>query len=430
MIIHVVQQGETIDSIASLYGVKVDRLIIENGILNPQNLAIGQTIVIIYPLISYTVQEGDTLQKIADSNNISIMQLFRNNPYLSDRNYIYPGENIIISYDTQKIRTIITNGFAYYFINRDILRKTLPFLTYLSIFNYKQNADGSLTDIDDEDMINMAKEYGVAPIMLTSAQSEQGISSLEIANTFLYNSEMQDILFDNIINIMKKKGYYGLNLYFQYYTSERQEVYINYIKKISARLKSEGYILIVTISPRTNIEETEISYEKIDYSAITQYADSLLFLTYNWAFSYGPPASATPVNLVRKLIENITATVPPEKLSLGLPIIGYDWPLPYIPGYTKANAVTTDIAIQIAVDEGVPIQYNDIPQAPYFFYYKNKQELHNVWFRDARSIDAISKLVPEYDLEGLSIWNIMYFFTQMWFVLNNLFDFEKVPDLT
>lgn len=429
MIIHVVQTGETINSIADLYEVSVDRLIIDNGIINPNNLAVGQTIVIVYPLISYTVQEGDTLEGIADSNNVSLMQLLRNNPYLSDREYIYPGETIIISYDTQKIRSIVTSGYAYSFINRDILRKTLPYLTYLTIFNYRETAEGNIIDVDDQEIINMAKEYGVAPMMLVSTQTGQGSSSSEISTTLLNSPELQDISIDNIMNILKRKGYYGLNQYFQFYSPEKQDLYINYLKKLSVRLKSEGYRLEITISPRTNIEGTEILYDDIDYSFILQYADGLLFLTYNWGFSYGPPASATPVNLLSEAIINIISTVPPEKVYLGLPVIGYDWPLPYVPGYTKANAITTDTAIQIAANEGVSIQYDEISQAPFYFYYINYQGQHNVWFKDARSIDAISRLVPEYGLGGLSIWNLMYFFTQMWFVLNNEYDFEKIQDL-
>lgn len=429
MTIHVVQPGETINSIADLYKISAERLIVDNGIQNPNNLVVGQTIVIVYPLISYTIKDGDTLEGIAASHNVSVMQILRNNPYLSDRKYIYPGETIVISYDTNKIRSIITSGYAYSFINRDVLRKTLPYLTFLTIFNYRQTAEGDIIDVDDQEIINMAKDYGVAPMMLVSTQTEQGGGSSEIADILLNSPELQDRLIDNIIKILKRKGYYGLNQYLQFYSLEKQDLYINYIKKLSERLKSEGYRLIITITPRVNIHETEISYEKIDYSLISQYSDGLLFLTYNWGFSYTSPCATTPYNLLTIAISNIITTVPPEKLFVGLSVIGYDWPLPYVPGYTKANAITTYTAIQIAADEGVAIEYNEIAKAPYFFYYKEQQELHNVWFNDARSIDAIAGLVPQYGLGGLGIWNLMYFFTQMWFVLNNQYDIEKVPDL-
>jgi spore germination protein len=151
-----------------------------------------------------------------------------------------------------------------------------------------------------------------------------------------------------------------------------------------------------------------------------------LFLSYDWGYSFGPPASVTPVNILREVISNIIEIVPPEKFVLGLPVIGYDWTLPYVPGYTIANAISPDAAILLAAEKGVTIQFNEISAAPYYFYYNIDQEFHNVWFKDARSIDIITRLVPEYGLQGISIWNNMFFFTQMWFVINNLYDILKL----
>jgi spore germination protein len=93
MIIHVVLPGETMESIANQYGVAVERLILDNDIPNPNNLIVGQSILIAYPTITYTVQEGDTLKGIADAYDISVMQILRNNPFLSEREF-----NILVSF--------------------------------------------------------------------------------------------------------------------------------------------------------------------------------------------------------------------------------------------------------------------------------------------------------------------------------------------
>ena len=73
---------------------------------NPNNLVIGQTIVILFPLITYIIQEGDTLGAIAQIYQVTVMQLIRNNPYLSERVYLIPGKTIVISYETT-IRELI-----------------------------------------------------------------------------------------------------------------------------------------------------------------------------------------------------------------------------------------------------------------------------------------------------------------------------------
>ena len=78
MIIHVVQQGDTIQSIAEYYRISETVLIRDNALREPDNLVIGQAIVIAYPTLTYIVQEGDTLEGIANSHNVSLIQLLQN----------------------------------------------------------------------------------------------------------------------------------------------------------------------------------------------------------------------------------------------------------------------------------------------------------------------------------------------------------------
>lgn len=429
MTIHVVKEGETLKSISDTYQIPVERLILENGITNPNNLVVGQTVVIVYPLVTYTVQEGETLLQIANKNNVTVIQLLRNNPYLADREIIYPGETIVISYDTNKIRTIATSGYAYSFINKDILKKTLPFLTYLTVFNYRVVERGVLIDIDDREIIALAKAYGVAPMMMISTISEKGTGSSEVAYHIYENPEYQENLFSNVVNMLKAKGYYGLNIYLQFLRPENRTLVDNYIKRFSQRVREAGFRILITVSPRVYYDGTSITFEKIDYSTIAQNVDGMLFLSYDWAYSFGPPASATPINIVKEVLDYVITVVPPEKIFLGFPVIGYDWQLPFIPGETIAKAITTDTAIELAALANVAIQYNETSQAPYYFYTNEIQELHIVWFKDARSINALASLVPQYNLQGISIWNIMRFFAQMWFVINTQYDIERIEDI-
>ena len=65
MQIHVVQQGQTLYGIAQAYNTTVNDLVEANQIPNPNQLVVGQTLVI--PIIGsfYWVQPGDSLFSIA-----------------------------------------------------------------------------------------------------------------------------------------------------------------------------------------------------------------------------------------------------------------------------------------------------------------------------------------------------------------------------
>ena len=136
MVIHVVKQGETIFSIAKDYDTTPNRIIEDNELTNPNNLIVGQTLVILYPKWTYTVEEGDTLLDVAQKNGVSVITLLQNNPGLVDFPYLYVGQQIVIEYQGNKIGAMEVNGYLYPFIDIDVLEKTLPYLTYITIFSY------------------------------------------------------------------------------------------------------------------------------------------------------------------------------------------------------------------------------------------------------------------------------------------------------
>jgi spore germination protein len=428
MIIHVVQPGETINSISEMYHIPAERLILENGIVNPDRLVVGQTIVIVPAETVYTVKEGDTLESIAENNGITLMELLRNNPYLSDRTYIYPGETLVIRYETVKSRTISTSGYTFYYIDKNTLRKTLPFLTYLNIFNYQVTIEGNIITQDDTEIIQLAKEYGVAPIMFVSSYTAQGVSSKEVVYTFFRNPEALEQLTKKCLDLLRSRGFYGINLYIEHINVDNIDLISKNLEYVASIFHSEGYRVVLTVTPEFIFDEEGVIFEPIDYSSLSSFVDAIVFASYEFGNTYGYPSSFIPVNMTKNLLDSAVTAVPPEKIYLGLITLGYDWPVPYVIGVSRANAITTNSAIQIAAEYGIAIQFNEDAQAPYFFYYNGETRL--IWFKDARTMYAVSELVREYSLRGLSIWTIMDFNPQMWFIFNNQYEIEKIPDIT
>ncbi len=431
MDIYVVQAGDTIYSIADEYGVPFSKLIQENGLINPFNLVPGQSIVITYPYQTHTVQEGDTLSSIVEEYGITLMQLLRNNAFLADRMYIYPGETLIISYNTNK--TTMTNGYAYPYISQDILRRTLPYLTYISIFNYRITEDGEIVAYsEDAEIIQLAKDYGVAPLLMISTLTPTGELILEIIDKILLDEEFQDYLLNNVIDILKSSGSSGINFLFSNLNQTTQNLYINYLAKVSDRFKSEGLLLFITINPDIRYVDNEISFEQINYSSISYFVNGIIFLQYEWGLNYGPPLPVSSINLLRNFINYVVATTPPDKLFIGKPLIGYEWELPYVPNRTFANSLTLDSAIALAYDVNQTIQFDETSQTPFFQYnisFVGAPIEHIVWFIDARSIYALDELVDDYSLAGSGVWNIMNYYQQLWTIINSQYEIIKViPD--
>ena len=58
MVIHVVQAGDTVSSLSREYGVPASQIIIDNGLTSAARLAVGQALVIQFPLQVHTVRPG------------------------------------------------------------------------------------------------------------------------------------------------------------------------------------------------------------------------------------------------------------------------------------------------------------------------------------------------------------------------------------
>ena len=426
MIIHVVQPGDSIYSIARRYNISPQKIIIDNELQNPNVLVPGQTLVILTPETVHVVQPGETLAQIAQRYNTTTAELLQLNPSIDFADEIMPGDQITIMNREEKRGPISVLGYAYPNIDRTVLMKTLPYLTYLTLFTYGITEEGDLIDIDDEELIRTAREFGVAPLMLISTLTEEGTFSNELAHVILNDPVAQNNLIDNILQNLREKGYYGLDIDFEYVLPEDEEAFINFIQNVNDRISPEGYVLFTALAPKISADQPGLLYEAHNYPRVGEASDNVLLMTYEWGYTYGPPMAVSPVDRVREVLDYAVTEIPRDKIYMGIPNYGYDFILPYVQGESRADSLSNEGAVDLAAKVGATIQYDEVSQAPYFIYYDDQGRQHRAWFEDARSILAKLDLFSEYGFEGVGYWNIMRYFPQNWLVLSNLYDITKV----
>lgn len=427
MIIHVVEAGQTLTSIANQYGVSPELIITVNELPNPDNLVVGQSLAIRIPEISHTVQEGDTLSGIAQNYGVTTTRILQNNPALAASGVLTPGNTVVIRYrDEEPIDTIVVNGYAYTFIDRNVLRKTLPFLTYLLIFSYGFTPTGELITIDDDELIALAQEFGVAPAMVLAPMNAEGQFSSELASQLFRDDAAEDRLIENIVTTMQAKGYRAIDIDFEFILPADKEAFLSFITKMQNRLSQEGLLTFVALAPKTSGAMTGLLYEAHDYPTIGAAADYVLLMTYEWGYTYGPPMATAPINNVRRVLEYGVSVIDPNKIFMGIPNYAYDWPLPFVRNQTAAESISNQQAIERAAANNVVILFDEQAQSPNYFYTDPQGIQHVVWFDDVRSMNAKLRLMPEFGLNGGSIWQIMNFFPGLYNVLSAYFNIVKV----
>lgn len=425
MIIHVVRQGESLYSISRLYGVSADKIAKDNELTNPGQLVVGQTLVILGGARKHTVAPGQSIYSIARLYGLSANDIIAANPQITDPGRISAGLVINIPAGPGKLGTIEVNGYTFPNINMEVLRKTLPHLTYLSIFSYEVNPDGTLRPVNDAPLIQAARAARVAPLMvITNLEAGGGFSS-DVARSILRNNAVQDKLLDNVVQNLRNKNYYGLDIDFEYIYPEDRVHYNNFLRKTVARLRPLGFTVTTALAPKNLANQKGLLYEAHDYPVHGALANHVILMTYEWGYTYGPPMAVAPINEVRKVLNYAVTAIPRAKILMGIPNYGYDWTLPFVEG-TAAKTLSNPGAVDLARREGAIIRFDEEAQAPFFNYYDDNRKQHVVWFEDARSINAKLRLADQFNLGGVSYWTIGRYFPQAWLVQDALFNIRKV----
>ena len=202
-----------------------------------------------------------------------------------------------------------------------------------------------------------------------------------------------------LIYLMNEKGFAGLDIDFEYIYKEDRDAFTSFVAECTRRMNEYGIWVSVALAPKTSSDQKGLLYEGKDYGGLGAAANSVLLMTYEWGYTYSSPMAVAPINKVRQVIEYALSQIPVAKIDMGIPNYGYDWTLPYEKGVTKAKTIGNVEAIQLAINNGATVQYDDVAQTP-FFNYTIGNEIHEVWFEDVRSINAKLNLIDEYNLRG------------------------------
>lgn len=378
---------------------------------------------------TYEVRRGDTLYSIADRTGTNAEALAYVNQ-LTYPNRLVPGQSLIIpggevTESPVPKPTIVVNGYAYPTIGNVALASALPYLTYLSIFSYRMEPDGSLEPVDDARLIRSSYVTSTAPLMvLTNTRASGGFSS-ETASQVLNDPALRSTLMQNILATLESKSYFGINVDLEYLYPQDRATYNSFISELSELLQPGGYVLMTALAPKQSGTQQGLLYEAHDYAFHGQVADYVILMTYEWGYLYGPPMSTAPVNQVRKVLDYAVTQIPPEKILLGMPLYGYDWTLPYRQG-TAAEILSPNAALNRAVTMGATIEFDQDSQTPYYNYTDTSGNSHVVWFEDPRSQRAQLELINEYGLGGVSYWNLQYLYRPAWQVLSDMFTVSKM----
>ncbi|MET3288860.1 UNVERIFIED_CONTAM: spore germination protein [Brevibacillus sp. OAP136] len=426
MQIHVVAQGETVNSIAQTFEIDPNRIINANEIPEPYQLVVGEALVI--PIVGeyYTVKPGDSLYKISQQFGIPMARIAEANG-MSIHRPLQVGQRLHIPPGRRRNADIYAYADTHYGrvsrLVEEEARKAAPQLTFLGPSGYAIQRDGTLKPPGLDEFFSIARSNHVAMSMvIINLENDQ--FSTELAHVVLHDDALQDRLLTQILKTAEEQNFRDVHFDIERVAPDDREAYNRFLRKAADRIHNAGLLFSTALAPKTSAAQAGEWYTAHDYKVHGEVADFVIIMTYEWGYSGGPPLPVSPINSVRRVLEYAKTEIPAEKIMMGQNLYGYDWTLPFVRG-TKAKAISPQGAIALARKQQVAISYDTKAQAPNFNYTDADGKEHKVWFEDARSIQAKFNLVKELGIRGVSYWRLGFPFPQNWLLIESNFRVTK-----
>ena len=377
----------------------------------------------------HVVEKGDSLYSIGKKYGVDYQKIARDNEMRLEDTLVIGQTIVITGADSKpKIGIVEVNGYAFANIADDVLARTLPHLTFLSLFSYEARAGGDMVPIivpaAEDKVIAKAIDADVMPALVTTNIGTSGNFEPDLAHAILNDPGAADKLIDNLLKAMHAKKYEGLDVDFEYVLPKDRQAYNDFLAKCAEKMHENGFFISCAIPAKDAENTTDSLTGAYDYAAIGAIVDYVTLMTYEWGYAAGQPMAVAPIRNVENVVKFAATQMPSIKILMGVPNYGYDWPTPVTPS-TPGKAIGNTTAVELARRHNQAISFDEEAQTPFFEYYNESGKRHEVWFEDARSAKAKLELAAKHNLAGFSYWTVNRFWPQNWLILDSMYDVAK-----
>lgn len=232
-------------------------------------------------------------------------------------------------------------GFAPYWTLSKLENVDFTVLTTLAYFGLPIRTDGSIDkenigykkfiSTEATELFKKAHTYGTRVVATITQMDNDTILS------FLDNNEGQENAIEEIVNTVASRGIDGVNVDFEYVGnpgSEYKNKFSRFVARLSEKVHESNPNAQVTVSVYASSAKNEKMY---DISSISESTDGIFMMAYDFA----TPGSSNVIPTaplyghkegkywydISTAVDDFLKVMPKEKLILGLPWYGYDYPV-------------------------------------------------------------------------------------------------------
>lgn len=240
----------------------------------------------------------------------------------------------------------------------------------------------------------------------------------------LSTPQSRELVIKQICDIVKKEGYDGVNIDFEYLKITDRERFNLFAKELYNSLKQKGKTLSFSLPVKTEKADWWPGY---DFKTLGKYSDFVVLMAYD-----KNPASPEPqsgIDWVEEVVDYAIARIPAHKVVLGIGYYGYDWSSKgrrtVLPAKNKMTYSGIVFADKLKEKYGLNLTIDQKSKMAYGSYVDDNGISHKIWMESDHSVDEKAKLVIRKGLKGVAVWRLGYTTPSFWNTLLRNFVPEK-----
>jgi cellulose synthase/poly-beta-1,6-N-acetylglucosamine synthase-like glycosyltransferase/spore germination protein YaaH/peptidoglycan/xylan/chitin deacetylase (PgdA/CDA1 family) len=243
----------------------------------------------------------------------------------------------------------------------------------------------------DERALAVMKKSGV-PIMPMLSNNYKTEFLGEPVHRILTNPAKKERLINDVINILQKNHFVGVNVDFEELKEITDEPLIAFQKELYTRLHEKGLLVTQDIMPFNS----DYNFEKL-----AKYNDYIFLMAYDQFSENSGPGPIAHQQWIEAAVDKVARKIPGNKLILGLAAYGYDWPQ-----NGQATTITYQQALSTARESEGKIDFDNDSYNLHYSYYDDNDKPHEVYFMDAATTFNSLRFATEYGLAGTALWRL------------------------
>ncbi len=322
----------------------------------------------------------------------------------------------------QERKTALTRtvyGFLPYWQRSQYVHIRWDLITHVVPFGVEINGSGDIVNYHGwpsywSGVIDSAHAHGVRVHLAVILFNSDAIHTLITSPTNTANA------IANLLNAVNAGGVEGVNIDFEIPPSSDRDALTAFMQALADTFHNHNLEVTMDL-----MAVDDAWSDRYDQAALASFLDGLMIMSYDYFYPgsdhAGPPSPLTgyTYNFTRSMNHYSSTTGRPEKIIMGVPYYGYDWPtVDSTRGSRTRGQASAVFYASAAVNASIYGRiWDSFSQTPWYRY--NSDGWHQCWYDDDSSLTLKYQAVNSTSVQGIGIWALTYDGTrpELWYAL-------------